>query len=296
MNLLQRAWRLYFLTCEQPDVDISFCQNEEERHHAKHSTYANHCVFKALLIVFAILIAPRAVAQKPLLSDEVGRVMDFEGIDAAKVRFSELYPAAKEQFEFDMNGMFELGSQYMQSGDSEEGAAVMEMNAQLVQATSNSYMQGAGMHGNPGVQEALRQEEQRAREEEESLKQSRAGAASGTSGPGEARDDLERFAGIYGDPKTRDEQRALWVLPSCNGYLVSGATWVDTSPWWLRSTGPSSFAYRDGFQQLNLEFETDSGGNVNRINHDLEYLPSPLVKLGPPRMNGAPVSNCPSAS
>lgn len=96
-----------------------------------------------------------------------------------------------------------------------------------------------------------------------------------------ARDDLERFTGLYGDPEEKNEYRKLWVMVSCDGYLVSGALWGDVAPWWMTSEADNIFTYADSFFQLRFEFETDENGNAVKMIHDLEWMKSPLERAGP---------------
>ncbi len=96
-----------------------------------------------------------------------------------------------------------------------------------------------------------------------------------------ARDDLMRFTGLYADPNEENELRKLWVMVSCDGYLVAGALWGDVAPWWMTSESENVFTYEDSFIQLRLEFETDENGKTVRMHHDLQGMKSPLVWSGP---------------
>jgi hypothetical protein len=97
----------------------------------------------------------------------------------------------------------------------------------------------------------------------------------------EARNDLERFTGLYGDPEEKNENRRLWVMVSCDGYLVSGALWGDVAPWWMKSEADNIFTYADSFFKLRMEFKTDEDGKAIRMIHDLSFLKTPLERLGP---------------
>lgn len=97
----------------------------------------------------------------------------------------------------------------------------------------------------------------------------------------EAKQNLEQYTGLYGDPEESNEYRKLWVMVSCDGQLVTGALWGDVAPWWMKSEGNSVFTYKDSFSELRMEFEKDENGNVIRMNHDLSGIKTPLERLGP---------------
>ena len=86
------------------------------------------------LLLAAVLATASALGQeKSSLSGEIGAVIEAEGIDAAKQRFAEVYPAHKDDYEVDIQGMMALGQGYMQAGDMESGMAVMEMMSVISQ-------------------------------------------------------------------------------------------------------------------------------------------------------------------
>jgi len=93
--------------------------------------------------------------------------------------------------------------------------------------------------------------------------------------------DLERFTGLYGDPDEKNETSRLWVMISCDGYLVSGALWGGVGSWWMTSEADNIFTYEDSFTRLRMEFETDENGKGVRVNHDLEGIKTPLELLAP---------------
>jgi hypothetical protein len=93
---------------------------------------------------------------------------------------------------------------------------------------------------------------------------------------GEPRDDLERFAGIYGDPD-RDPPRDLFVAVRCDGYLVVGATWGDAQDWYLRSLSDLDFeAEAFGGQKIRFGFTVGADGRAAGLTHSLDYLGTPL--------------------
>ena len=234
-----------------------------------------------LCLLLAVLAATPALSQeKPSLSAEIGSVIEAEGTDAAKQRFAEIYPADKADYEVDIQGMMALGQSYMQAGDMERGMAVMEMMSVISQDMASAAM---GTY-NPRMAEMQQQaieadraaEEQAAREKEE---EQRIQQQTEAQARGQARDDLYRFTGIYGDPADRDRLRTLFVTVSCDGYLVTGPMWADVGPWWMRSAADSVFTYADAWTHLSMEF-TGSGENT-RLAHDVEGLANPAERLGP---------------
>jgi len=52
-------------------------------------------------------------ATKPLLSAEIGKVIDKDGAEAGQRRFDELYPAHKDEYQLDIRGFLELASKYI---------------------------------------------------------------------------------------------------------------------------------------------------------------------------------------
>jgi hypothetical protein len=201
---------------------------------------------------------------KPLLSEEIRSVLEQDGPAAAQRRFDEIFPDQQDQWEVDPNGLAALAAGYMQSGNMAAGQAIMTM----VGTVTQHMVANAG--ANPGA--ASRVPSPRAT-------QSRAATPSRASsgrGPdlGPARDDLERFVGEYGD----DPNRRLFVTVSCEGHLVSGATWGDASNWWLRSESDTDFTYSDSFTSLKMSFEVGSDGQATALTHDLDYLPSRLER------------------
>jgi hypothetical protein len=239
-----------------------------------------HLISTWLLLTALLAAAPALAQSKPSLSDEIGGIIEQEGVEAAKLRFSEIYPAHKDEYAIDYQAMMSLAQGYLQSGNMEAGMAVMEMMGALSQdmaaaAMGASNPQMAAMQQQAIEEKAAEQEQAaRAREEEQRLQQKAEAQARG-----EARDDLNRFAGIYGDPVDSDRLRTLFVTVSCDGYLVTGPMWADVGPWWMRSASDSVFTYADDWTNLSMDFAPS--GETTRLTHDIEGLDSPLERLGP---------------
>lgn len=234
-----------------------------------------------VLLLFAVLGAFSAWAEgKPSLSGEIGAAIEAEGIEAAKKHFAEIYPAHKDEYELDMQGMMQLAQRYMQAGNMDAGMALMEMmsvvSQDMASAAMSTYNPEMAEMQQRAMEEKAAEREQAARDrkEEQRLQQQAEARARG-----QARDDLGRFIGIYGDPADRDRLRTLFVTVSCDGYLVTGPMWADVGPWWMRSAADHVFTYADDWTNLSMEF-TGSGDN-SRLMHDVEGISSPVDRLGP---------------
>jgi hypothetical protein len=238
-------------------------------------------LFSTILAACLIFSTASTIAEgKPSLSSEIGAVIEAEGIGTAKKRFADIYPASKDDYEVDIHDMMAVAQGYMQAGNMEAGMAVMEMMGTVTQDLASAAM---NTH-NPQLAEMQRQAEEadrlerehaaQAREEEQRVQQKAEARARG-----KARDDLDRFTGIYGDPADRDRLRTLFVTVSCDGYLVTGPMWADVGPWWMRPAADSVFTYADDWTNLSMEFTGE--GESTTLEHDLEGVDSPMRRLGP---------------
>ncbi len=72
--------------------------------------------FVCLLLCVCMINAPVMAEGKPLLSEEIGAVIETQGIAAARQRFAEIYPAREDEYDIDVQGMMNLGSGFIQSG------------------------------------------------------------------------------------------------------------------------------------------------------------------------------------
>lgn len=222
--------------------------------------------FTALLVT--ALFSPSTFSQgKPLISEELRAVISSDGPAAATERFNEIYPAQKDQYTIDTQGLTSLGMEYMQSGNTEAGMAVIAAATRVAQEMASQAMgtTSDAVHASVLPQQGADQTHRETARQPADL-------ADFDQGP--ARDDLGRFAGIYGDPDEPDPNRTLWVMPSCDGYLVSGANWGDAAAWWLRSTSDTSFHYEDSFTSLQMSFANGA------MSHNLGELKTPLQRRG----------------
>lgn len=229
--------------------------------------------------------APLLAADKPLLSETVRAVIESEGVAAAKSQFAELYPARQDQYIIDTGGLTNLGTEYMTAGDMEKGMAVMEMVSAVALGMSSS-MSPQAQKSAPQMADFMRQQEE-ARAEHEKHQQAvreqdkKVESRTTEQHRGKSRDDLDRFTGIFGVPGSSDSTRTLWVMVSCDGYLVAGANWGGASQWWMRSAADKVFTYQDSFQSLSMEFVTHGEDSAEGMSHDLDAISSPLERQGP---------------
>lgn len=232
------------------------------------------------LLCIALFNNPEVAAQdKQLLSEAIRKVIETQGVEAAKKQFAKLYSTQKDLYNIDMQGIAALSKGYAQNGNIEAAGAVMEIAAPFMQDMMTGAMnaQSNGMAQKLAeAQRAEKAKQAKSREEKQLLQQNKE-----ANEQGKARDDLERFTGLYGDPAETNKNRRLWVMVSCDGYLVSGAIWGDVSPWWMRSAADKVFTYSDSFSNFKIEFKTDTNGKARRMIHDLNFMKSPLERLGP---------------
>lgn len=222
--------------------------------------------------LFATLVlAAGAACQEspnPLLSAEIRAALEAGGPEGARARFAELFPDRIDGLQVDLKGLYELAAERISAGDMESGGALMEMVAAVNQAVMETAM--------PGVPAAAaaRDEEREARGQTEEI------GAPSSNGPGPARKDLRRFRGQYGRPGQANP-RNLFVMETCDGYLVAGALWADVGNWNLTSVSEESFKYSDSFIAFTMTFEVGEDGVPVSMSHTLEGVPSPLPYMGP---------------
>jgi hypothetical protein len=212
------------------------------------------------------LFSPSAFPQdKPLISEEIRSAIEAEGPAAATERFNEIYPAQKDQYTIDTDALTNLSMEYMQAGNMEAGMAVIGAATRIAEE-----MMSAALGGMPGGLPPSLAQEQPAGMSRREPEQEKVDVPAFDPGP--ARSDLSRFSGVYGDLAEPDPNRTLWVMPSCDGYLVSGANWGGAANWWLRSESDASFSYEDSFTSFRMSFSDGS------MSHDLDVLTTPLQR------------------
>jgi len=236
--------------------------------------------FIYLLILIYFTIPALLIAQsKPLLSEAIHQMIDIEGIEKAKIYFKSLDETQRSLYEVDMKGISEISNAYAKEGNMKAAGAVTEIVTPFIQDMLSTQMNSESNKVNNKLKETQHKKEEKQelnKEKELSSQQNKVAEYEG-----QARNDLERFTGLYGDPVESNENHKLWVMVSCDGYLVSGALWGDASPWWMKSESDNSFTYSDSFSKIRMEFITDKKGKAIKMIHDLSFMKTPLERLGP---------------
>jgi hypothetical protein len=195
--------------------------------------------------------------KRPLLSEEISRVLGKDGPEAAERHFNEIYPARADRYEIDLNGMAMLAAAQIQANEIAAAEAVFRMVSVLQEGELAKYM--------PGVAAAAQEEQERDAVQRDGARRAEAQETEPTDlDLGPSRDDLSRFFGEYGDPDGQDRQpvpRNLYIFQTCDGYLVAAPMWADVSPWILTSTGDTSFEH-SSFHTFTMNFEVDEEGNA----------------------------------
>jgi hypothetical protein len=99
---------------------------------------------------------------------------------------------------------------------------------------------------------------------------------------GEARTDLGRFGGIYGNAPDGDGgRRTFFVTVTCEGHLMVGPMWADVAPWRMRSLGDTEFRWagNDFADPVRATFATGQDGTATGLTVDLEGFTEPMIRL-----------------
>lgn len=232
------------------------------------------------LIIFCVFVSvsPANAQDQPVIAPEIGQLIAEEGIDAAKVRFKELAQSDSLNLNIEVQGMHTLLGAYMQAGNNEAAEAVGAMTAELTMS-----MLSGGMGNGMGMDmEAMQQAEMTAREQEEKNREEERKQAQKQleQSRGKSRDDLNRFAGLYGELENDDMGKTIFVIVSCDGYLVAGPMWADVGSWWMRSAASSVFTYSDSWTSFSMEFKQDGQNGTYQIDHEIEGIGTPLEWKG----------------
>jgi hypothetical protein len=229
------------------------------------------------LALAAVLLCTGLAFASPPLSTEVARLIESEGVDAARERFTQLWEDGAADYEPDVNKLADLGSRYLQEGNLEAGMAVMEMVSIISLAELDAALQS---------QAALMAEMEAAAAEIAAESEVAASGNTAAAPPvpeapdrGPAREDLQRLIGIYASDEA--PRRELFVTQTCNGFLVAGPLWADTAPWGLRSEGATAFSFQQGGLQFQLEFATGNDSTAQQLSHTIRGLASPMQRRGP---------------
>lgn len=229
---------------------------------------------KTLYILFisfvAVTASPAFSQEQPVIAPEVGRLLAEESVDAAKARFNELAKSDSLNMATEISGLHTLLAAYMQSGNHEAAEAVGEMASELTMAMISGGM-GMDMEAMKKADMAAREQERLNREEEQKLAQKQKAQSQGKS-----RDDLGRFAGLYGEVGSGDPGKTIFVTVSCDGYMVAGPMWADVGPWWMRAAAEYVFTYADSWMSFSMEFKQDEQSGTYRVSHEIEGIGTPI--------------------
>lgn len=236
-------------------------------------------LFKLLILSLMIATSLVLAQDKPLLSEAIKNAIDTQGIEAAKKHFTEIYESKKDNYKIDMKGISNLSSAYIKDGNYQAGSAVMEIASPFMQHMISTKISNNSNEMGEKLKE-MQNDDQQKQEENEEVQQTK-DESKVTNNLGESRNDLGRFTGLYGDPNESNKTRRLWVMESCDGYLVSGALWGDVAPWWMKSEGDNVFTYSDSFNNIKMEFVTDESGKATKMIHNLKALKTPLERVDP---------------
>jgi hypothetical protein len=236
-------------------------------------------LFKLMILIFIATSALLLAQDKPLLSEAIKNSIDTQGIETAKKHFKEIYESNIDLYEVDMKGLSDLSSTYVKAGNYQAASAVVEIASPFMQDMISSKMSNNSNDRIQKQKDMQKQKKENQEKNEESEKTENNKQIKNNWG--ESRSDLKRFTGLYGDPEEGNETRRLWVMESCDGYLVSGALWGDVAPWWMKSERDKVFTYSDSFNDIRMEFVTDENGKAMKMIHNLSSLKSPLERVGP---------------
>jgi len=245
-----------------------------------------------LVLVTCVSLPQAACSQttpaKPLLSKEIRTVFEKSGSEAAQKRYNEIVARQAGAYEFDVKGMMDLGTEYAKAGDMTAAQVFFAMGSEM------SIAQLQRLHATQQNSEVLRQLnatlDSADREAEKVVAATPKLPDLGFRGSkGVARDDLDRFAGVYGDPAKQQPSPRNFFIYACKGFLRFGAMWGDVAPYAMRSTGTLTFeqAWLESFEKegVKLEFHVDASGKATAITHTFTFG---AAAQRVPRLGGLP--------
>jgi len=244
------------------------------------SVLSRHTIWRWTLLIIGVSTATPVLGQgqvhKPLLSEALKDALAKEPLGEVEKHFMEALATGKPEYELDAEAVNALGMKYMESGEVEKGVVVVGIGARAAQIVATASFPPEMLEAMAARGEAERTKEEASTPTEEELNEERAAVS-----PGPARDDLERFHGLFANPAD-GPQRALFLVRNCDGHLVTGPMWADVAPWTLRSVGETEFVYDgDSFTQpFRMEISVGPDGNAVSIQHDLGFVASPLQRIG----------------
>ena len=231
-------------------------------------------LFYLLTVIFIVSSSIVIAQNKTSLADEIKKEIDTQGIETAKKYFADQYKSHNDLYEVDMKAISNLSRDYSKAGNLEAAGAVMTIASPFIKDIVSSNLSKMNVMTKSGEQNDKNEKNNNKREKLKSKEKVEHDF-------GKARNDLDHFTGIYGDPNETNKTRRLWVRKSCDGYLVIGALWGDASPWWMKSESDKVFTYSDSFSNIKIEFVMGNDNKALKMNHDLSFMKTPLERLEP---------------
>jgi hypothetical protein len=227
-----------------------------------------------VLAVTTVLAAPASAQDAPAtLSQAVREALTLQPPDSVLNRFMAELESGEYTYRVDLDSLTAMGMALMQEGETEKGVAVMGI------ASAAAQFQATAM-----FPEELRRAMEAPPEEAAEAEPSNSGPV-GVEDPdvdlGPARDDLERFHGLYANPE-EGPNRAVFLMTGCRGRLEAGAMWGDVAPWEMRSEGDTEFYWPGSSfaQPFRIEITVGPDGRGRTIHHDMDFVSTPLERIG----------------
>ncbi|UCC26065.1 MAG: hypothetical protein JSU98_02975 [Gemmatimonadales bacterium] len=237
------------------------------------------CLASLFVLLGAVPTPGLAQATPGTLSEAVRVALETQTPDSVLTRFTSELQSGQFTYRLDLDSLGALGRGFMEAGEMEKGAVVMGIVAQAAQIQAGSMFPDNLRR----AMEARQEEERRSSEaRREAAPTDPPPSAGGDPGPdlGPARDDLERFHGLYANPE-QGPNRAIFLITGCEGRLLAGAMWGDVAPWELRSEGATEFSWPGNSfaQPFRLAISVGADGRGRTIQHDMDFVASPLERI-----------------
>lgn len=224
------------------------------------------------IALFTDRVSGQVNSSKPLISKEIRTVFEKSGAEAAQKRYQEIAGGNVEAWEFDINGVMDVGTEYMKAGDLAAAQVFMgiatEMGMLQAQAMQNAQQ------SDPEFRRIQALADSADRAERERVEAMPAERRTVRGSRGDARSDLARFAGVYGDPEKQRIPRNYFIQ-ACGGFLRFGAMWGDVAPYGMRSTGDLTFEQAwlgvGESTRVELRFHVNPAGKATAITHTFTF-------------------------
>jgi hypothetical protein len=226
-----------------------------------------------VLAVTTVLATPGSAQDAPATLSQAEEALTRQHPDSVMNRFMAELQSGEYTYRVDLDSLSAMGIAFMQGGETEKGMAVMGI------ASAAAQIQAADMFPEE-VRRAMEAPSQEATEAE-SPSAEPVGAEDPNVDLGPARDDLERFHGLYANPEQGPE-RAVFLMTGCRGRLEAGAMWGDVAPWEMRSEGDTEFYWPGSSfaQPFRIEITVGPDGRGQTIHHDMDFVSTPLERIG----------------